>query len=272
LDSKGFPTSSSIHSTMLPERSIDITESLLASALAKMDFGKSETILDFGCGTGHMTVKHLAPLAVATGSKVFAVDLAPEMIQYAKTYQSHPSVYYVCGDVTSTRFPLTGIRFNKIICNFVLEYVQDYGKLLVDLTKLLKPNGVLWVMTTADKEMFDCLKKIKTNTKFLPYLNDVAVPDWVTENGVAENYYKKVLQKENLNVSEITTHTTSLTIDQLRDAVELLICANSGSEEERMPPSLLDEFKQVITKEVKNCVGGNNQSADYKLLTFYIRN
>ena len=128
LDSKTFPATAEAPKISPKESRVTaITESLLSAALTKMNIGKCETILDFGCGTGYRTNKFLAPIAEATDSKVFAVDTSLKMIQYAQEHYKHSNVYYICGDVTAKNFPLVGIRFNKIICSFVLEYVADYG-------------------------------------------------------------------------------------------------------------------------------------------------
>ena len=45
------------------------------------------------------------------------------------------------------------------------------------------------------------------------------IPDWVTENASAETYYKRFLTKAQLNIEEVTTHSSSLNFDELKDAV-----------------------------------------------------
>jgi SAM-dependent methyltransferase len=105
----------------------DLSISSLTLALDKVMLGKGATVLDFGCGPGFITAKYLAPLAAKIGAKVFAVDVSKEMIEYAENNNSAPNLYYVAGDFTAKNFPLTGLRFNLIVCNLVLEYLPNPG-------------------------------------------------------------------------------------------------------------------------------------------------
>lgn len=73
-------------------------------------------VLDLGCGTG-ITSAYLAK----GGRKVTGVDLSPELIRYAKTYNSHFNfVDYIVGDISN----IEGLgKFDAIMMVDVLEHI-----------------------------------------------------------------------------------------------------------------------------------------------------
>lgn len=93
-----------------------------------------ESILDAGCGTG----VHAAPLA-ARGHEVWGIDVAPEMVERARSQMARASVADVCAlDL--------GRRFDRILCLGVLEFVADPVLALQRLREHLAPGGSLVVL------------------------------------------------------------------------------------------------------------------------------
>lgn len=100
------------------------------------------TILEIGCGPGNITkflVKQRADF------QILGIDVAPNMINLAK--KNNPSATFQAMDcreldtLTST--------FDAIMCGFCIPYLtqKDVAKLIKDSSKLLHPNGILYLST-----------------------------------------------------------------------------------------------------------------------------
>jgi len=72
------------------------------------------TVLDVGCGTG-VTSRHLATI----GADVVAIDIAPRLIEYAKSQSNGLHVEYLAGDVGDIDLDK---RFDAIILADVFEH------------------------------------------------------------------------------------------------------------------------------------------------------
>ncbi|OCF98290.1 bifunctional 3-demethylubiquinol 3-O-methyltransferase/2-polyprenyl-6-hydroxyphenol methylase [Gilliamella sp. wkB195] len=114
----------------------------------RVDYIKSndlnqKNILDVGCGGGILS-ESLAKL----GAKVTAIDLADESLAVAKLHaeQNGLSINYQKQTVEehATQFPS---HYDVITCMEMLEHVPDPFSIINACTKLLKPNGKLYLST-----------------------------------------------------------------------------------------------------------------------------
>lgn len=97
---------------------------------------EGKRILDFGSGEG-ITANYLAEK-----NKVIAIEPSQEMLANAwKDYQ----YTQIVGDV-KTLSTFSDKTFDLIICHNVLEYVDDKAKVIRDLTRVLKQDGVLSIV------------------------------------------------------------------------------------------------------------------------------
>ena len=92
-------------------------------------------VLDYGCGSGYYSSK-----LNHSGNQVFAVDFNPEMIRIAKEIYSLNAVVKSAEDLLKE-----SMRFGLIICNQVLEHIDDPIKLLIALRSLLSNGGILFI-------------------------------------------------------------------------------------------------------------------------------
>jgi ubiquinone/menaquinone biosynthesis C-methylase UbiE len=93
--------------------------------------------LDAGCGTGTLA----RFLAEAKGCNTLGVDASPEMI--ANCVPARNTEFRPIRDICETGLP--DATFDGVVCSSVLEYVSDPRAALVELWRLLKPNGLLLV-------------------------------------------------------------------------------------------------------------------------------
>lgn len=93
--------------------------------------------LDAGCGTGTLA----RFLAEVKGCNTLGVDASAEMI--ANCVPARNTEFRQIKDICETGLP--DATFDGVVCSSVLEYVSDPRAALVELWRLLKPNGLLLV-------------------------------------------------------------------------------------------------------------------------------
>jgi 2-polyprenyl-3-methyl-5-hydroxy-6-metoxy-1,4-benzoquinol methylase len=107
----------------------------LRKALASLP--KTVAILDAGCGAG-VTCRELRKLGY---SSLTAFDISDENVRKASAYASR--VYRaVCEEI-----PEPADSFDVVICNGVIEHVIDVDKSICEMARVLRPCGLLYLMT-----------------------------------------------------------------------------------------------------------------------------
>ena len=98
---------------------------------------KNKTILDLGCGDGNMD-----KFFVQNGAKsVYAIDISKNMIETAKTENFDPKITYdVLGMEDISKI---NQKFDFIYSSLAFHYVEDFDKLISDISSLLKEGGIL---------------------------------------------------------------------------------------------------------------------------------
>lgn len=107
---------------------------------------KDTRLLDLGCGDGR-----LVPLWQSiTGAEAHGLELSPQAVQTAQ--QMFPFIRYKEGDATQTGYD--NAHFDIVVCQEVLEHIEDQNKLLAECARMLKDKGHL-ILTTPNKFYFD---------------------------------------------------------------------------------------------------------------------
>jgi len=98
-------------------------------------------ILDLGCSVGHNAI-YLAE----AGFKVYGIDIVPEILQEAMKRASNKNAVFVggCGEF----LPFKDSLFDFILLNATLEHVRDWKKVIVEIYRVLKPGGLVYLSTT----------------------------------------------------------------------------------------------------------------------------
>lgn len=92
-----------------------------------------ETVLDLGCGPGHLAVE------LAATARVVAVDREPGML--AATRERADGLGVGLAQAEATALPLADASVDLAAAVQVLEYVPDIARALAELHRVLRPGG-----------------------------------------------------------------------------------------------------------------------------------
>ena len=94
-----------------------------------------ENIMELGCGTGKNTA-----LLTDVGEHIFALDFSPGMLRQAKSKIKSDRVFFVVADLTKP-WPCKHEAFELIVCNLVLEHIEDIDAVFAQVSRSLKTAG-----------------------------------------------------------------------------------------------------------------------------------
>jgi arsenite methyltransferase len=113
-----------------------------------LDARPGETLLDLGCGPGHLT-SELAAAACGDG-RFIALDRQPGMVDAAAFRAAAAGVaqrcLFVLGEATAV--PLGTGTCDGIVAVQVLEYVPDVAQALAEIRRVLRPGGRAVILDT----------------------------------------------------------------------------------------------------------------------------
>jgi len=103
-----------------------------------LDPKKGEKIIDLGCGTGYylFLLSNLGIKLNLTG-----LDYDERAVKEARENLKQKGVSFMTGDLH--KIPFRDKTFDKAVMSEVLEHVKDDEKVLKEVRRILKPNGVL---------------------------------------------------------------------------------------------------------------------------------
>jgi len=126
-------------------------------------FQKDDVVLDLGCGEGF-----LISLMPNLPKKIVGVDISNIALNRAKKIlKGKRNIELHWGDAENLEFP--NGTFNKIICSELLEHVPRPKKVITEIHRVLKNNGLLIISIPDEKRIQFIMKiaKILYMDKFL---------------------------------------------------------------------------------------------------------
>jgi len=114
----------------------DLDQQVTRNLLGGLHF---HSILEIGCGTGKNTV-FLAQI----GRTVHAVDFSQGMIARAKEKVLAENVHFSMMDITRP-WDFEDRSFDLIVCNLVLEHIQDFSFVFAEASRTFHPGGKFFV-------------------------------------------------------------------------------------------------------------------------------
>jgi 2-polyprenyl-3-methyl-5-hydroxy-6-metoxy-1,4-benzoquinol methylase len=104
----------------------------------------SPDILEIGCSTGWFCER------LEGAGSVHGVDISPKAVDAAR--ERVPSGEFVCGDFCKVGYAPRS--FDVVVCLETLFYVEDPARFIAEISRVLRPGGVLF-LTTINKYVYD---------------------------------------------------------------------------------------------------------------------
>jgi trans-aconitate 2-methyltransferase len=145
-----------------------------------------ETILDLGCGTGHLT-KAIA----ASGARVIGIDNSAKMIETARS--TYPEIEFLVADARDFSFPFP---FDAIFSNAALHWIPEAEQVVQCIAASLKTGGRLVAEFGGKGNIAHIITAIQQSTQELLQIEVGA--DWYFPS-IGE--YATLLEKHDLAVS-----------------------------------------------------------------------
>ncbi len=173
---------------------------------------KNQIVLDIGCGIGN----YLEEL-YKRGHKILGIDIAENMI---KTSRERLSRYLEFPPLCRTdieNLPFPDNHFDVIFCVGVLEYLKSDARSLEEISRVLKPNGLLFLtlpglLTMKNfldpyyffyrgwKFLFKRIEMKRNNSQKENGLKDISLNSEFTNRRYRINTIDPLLKRNNLNV------------------------------------------------------------------------
>ena len=113
----------------------NVTKELIKNAKIK----SGQKVLDLACGTGLVTKKILNK--IGKNGEVYGIDSSNSALKIAKTWIGNKkNIHFVRGDAETIQL---ATKFDVITCQFALFFFPNEQKVLKNMKKLLKKNGML---------------------------------------------------------------------------------------------------------------------------------
>tara|TARA_B100000780_G_C21018805_1_gene408240 strand:- start:93 stop:767 length:675 start_codon:yes stop_codon:yes gene_type:complete len=129
----------------------DDTLLLVESHLVELlNLSSTDSLLDVCCGNGLIT-KRLSKYS----NNVLGIDFSALLINSAKENNDYSNIEYLLGDAASLT-KNTNEKFDKIVLNFSFQYFnfKQGLKVVSEMKKTLKPNGIILLGDIPDKNKF----------------------------------------------------------------------------------------------------------------------
>lgn len=114
----------------------DLDQQVTGDMLAGLQF---ESILEIGCGTGKNTA-----FLVQIGEQVHALDFSEGMIAKAKEKVQAENLRFSVADLTQ-RWPSQDEAYDLIVCNLVLEHIEDLSFIFSEASRVLVEGGAFLI-------------------------------------------------------------------------------------------------------------------------------
>ena len=148
-----------------------------------------------------------------------------------------------CIVADAEKIPFKDEYFDSIIANHVLFYLNDLNLGLKEISRVLKPNGILYCSTYGKNHMKEITEIVQNFDSRINLSNHSLYDIFGLENG------EDVLSKYFSNIERMDYHD-SLEITESKPLIDYIMSCH-GNQNERLGPRL-NEFKEYIEELLEN--------------------
>ena len=105
-----------------------------------------QRVLDLGCGDGrHAIALHRHGAADVLGIDLSQSDLVSARQRHAEVECDSGGALFALTNASALALPLSDASLDAVICSEVLEHIADYQRVLHEIRRVLKPDGLLCI-------------------------------------------------------------------------------------------------------------------------------
>jgi len=195
--------------------------------LRLMDLRRNVRVLDIGCATGGFSIA----VAAATRARLVGLELAENLLGYARAKPEEKVVQWVRGD--AVRLPFRDARFDRAMMSLVLHQIPDREAAVREACRVLVPGGFLLIRSATPESVNDWLM-----CRYFPTVKEIE-----SRRMPALPYMRQILFEAGLQ----DVHTETVNRNRRFDLDEL-ISFLKGQFALRYPSLAEDEIEAGISK------------------------
>lgn len=203
----------------------------------QIDFSKVNRLLELGCGNGKLWQENRIDLR---NREIFLSDISEGMVEEVRNKLGSD---FNCIVADAEKIPFKDSYFDSIIANHVLFYLNDLNLGLKEISRVLKPNGILYCSTYGKNHMKEITEIVQNFDSRISLSNHSLYDIFGLENGesILCNYFSNV---------EKYNYQDSLEITESKPLIDYIMSCH-GNQNEILGPRL-NEFKEYIEELLKN--------------------
>lgn len=206
-----------------------------------------KSILEIGCGTGHLTEKLIE---LFPHSNITAIDIAPGMITTIKSKIKNPYITFICGDIEDIEITE---KYDLIISNATFQWFNDTENTLKKLYDILNSKGIICFSTFGDKtfnELATCFEKAKNILK----INEIipSSQSFYTLDNIYNLCKRNLKYKEDsLYVHENLEYEYFKNSREFLNSIKKIGATNSNKDRRCSSPSFIRKVMEIYDKLFK---------------------
>lgn len=202
----------------------------------QIDFSRVNRLLELGCGNGKLWQENKIDLR---NREIFLSDISEGMVEEVRNKLGSD---FNCIVADAEKIPFKDAYFDSIIANHVLFYLNDLNQGLKEISRVLKPNGVLYCSTYGSNHMKEITDIVQSFDSRVNLSNHSLYDVFGLENGedILKKYFTSVQRMD---------YQDSLEIIESKPLIDYIMSCH-GNQNEILGPRL-NEFKEYIDNLLK---------------------
>lgn len=203
----------------------------------QIDFSRVNRLLELGCGNGKLWQENRIDLR---NREIFLSDISEGMVEEVRNKLGSD---FNCIVADAEKIPFKDSYFDSIIANHVLFYLNDLNLGLKEISRVLKPNGILYCSTYGKNHMKEITEIVQNFDSRINLSNHSLYDIFGLENGenILKEYFFSVQRMD---------YQDSLEITESKPLIDYIMSCH-GNQNEILGPRL-NEFKEYIEELLKN--------------------
>ncbi len=202
----------------------------------QIDFSRINRLLEIGCGTGELWDSIQIDLS---NREIFLTDLSEGMIEEVRKKMGKD---FNCISADQENLPFKNEYFDAVVANHVLFYAKDTQSALKEISRVLKPSGVLYASTYGEHHMEEITELVKEFDSRIELSKSRLYNIFGLENG------KNILKKRFSDVN-LYRYEDALEVNEAQPLIDYILSCHGNQYE--ILNTRLSEFKRFVEEKIQ---------------------